>query len=63
MQVEKTLKLSSVAFAAILMALMWRWSAGFETVPVVFLGFCGGLAGLLWYWLNGKWFRWYFGRR
>ena len=63
MHVERTLKVSSVAFAVMWTAMMFWWSIAFETVPVVILAACGVVAGTLWYWLYGKWFRWYFARQ
>jgi hypothetical protein len=62
MPIERTLKLSSVAMAVMWTVMMWWWNAPLETVPLVILAVCGALVGLGWYWLYGKWFRWYFGR-
>ena len=62
MRNETLLKLSAVVFAVLWTLLMW-WSRGpMEQVPLFLLILCGALAGGLWYWLYGKWFRWYIER-
>ena len=62
MRNETLLKLSAVVFALLWIGLMW-WSRGpMDTMALVILIVCGGLAGLIWYWLYGKWFRWYIER-
>jgi hypothetical protein len=59
MRPETVLKLSAVAFALLWTALMWWRSAPLETSGAVALVVCGAIAGAVWYWLYGKWFRWY----
>jgi hypothetical protein len=59
---ETVLKLSAAAFALLWTALMWWDRAPLETSGVIALMVCGALAGLIWYWLYGKWFRRYFRR-
>jgi hypothetical protein len=55
--------LSAVVFAILWTLLMW-WSRGpMDTVPFIILALCGAIAGGVWYWLYGKWFRWYIERR
>lgn len=62
MRNETLLKLSAVVFALLWTGLMW-WSRGpMDTISLVILILCGGIAGLIWYWLYGKWFRWYIER-
>jgi hypothetical protein len=62
MRNETLLKLSAVVFAILWTLLMW-WSRGpMDTVSFSLLALCGALAGGLWYWLYGKWFRWYIER-
>lgn len=61
---EMLLRLSAIAFAAIWTPLMIWWSdAPVEPVVVAIYLAAGILAGVLWYWLYGKWFRWYFAGR
>ena len=61
---ETRLKLSAIAFVLIWTPLMiWRTGTPLEPVPVLISLAAGCLAGVLWYWLYGKWFRWYFARR
>jgi hypothetical protein len=62
MHSETVLKLSAVAFTLLWIAMMWWRNAPLEFSGVVALVVCGALAGMLWYWLYGKWFRWYFQR-
>jgi hypothetical protein len=57
------LKLASLAFAVMWTVMMWWWSAPLDTAAIVILAIAGAVTGLLWYWLYGKWFRWYFARR
>ena len=62
MRNETLLKLSAIVFAVLWTLLMW-WSRGpMETVPLALLALGGAVAGGLWYWLYGKWFRWYIER-
>ena len=63
MPVEKRLKLAAVMFAVLWTALMWWMRAPLESAAVVILMITGAVTGVLWYWLYGKWFRWYFGQR
>jgi hypothetical protein len=63
MHAETRLKLASLAFAVMWTVMMWWWSAPLETAAIVILAIAGAITGLLWYWLYGKWFRWYFARR
>lgn len=61
---ETRLKLSAIAFALTWAPLMiWCTGTPLEPVPVLIFLALGSLAGVLWYWLYGKWFRWYFARR
>jgi len=61
---ETLLKLLAIAFASIWTPLMIWWTGmPLEPVPVLIFFAAGGLAGVLWYRLYGKWFRWYFSRR
>ena len=62
MRSETVLKLSAVVFAVLWTAFMWWDRAPLEISGVIALLACGALAGALWYWLYGKWFRWYFQR-
>jgi hypothetical protein len=63
MRNETLLRLSAVVFTILWTLLMW-WSRGpMDTVSFILLALCGMLAGGLWYWLYGKWFRWYIERR
>jgi hypothetical protein len=63
MRNETLLKLSAVVFAVLWTLLMW-WSRGpLNQVPLVILIMCGAIAGALWYWLYGKFFRWYIERQ
>jgi hypothetical protein len=62
MRNETLLRLSAVVFAVLWTLLMW-WSRGpMDTIPFIILALCGAIAGGLWYWLYGKWFRWYIGQ-
>lgn len=62
MRNETLLRLSAIVFAVLWTLLMW-WSRGpMDSIPIVVLVIGGGIAGLLWYWLYGKWFRWYIER-
>jgi hypothetical protein len=60
MSVEKRLKLAAVMFAVLWTAGMWWMRAPLDAAPLVILFITGAIAGVLWYWLYGKWFRWYF---
>jgi uncharacterized membrane protein len=63
MRNETLLKISAVVFAVLWTLLMW-WSRGpMDETPLAILIVSGALAGGLWYWLYGKWFRWYIERR
>lgn len=63
MRNETLLKLSSIVFALLLSLLAW-WSRGpMGELPLAALMLCAALAGGVWYWLYGKWFRWYIERR
>ena len=63
MTTENQLKLSSIAFAVLWTAFMaWQnWPLGWPLLIILVV--CGALAGLGWYWLFGKWYRWWFARR
>lgn len=62
MRNETLLRLSAVVFAVLWTLLMW-WSRGpLDPVSLVMLAVAGAVAGLVWYWLYGKWFRWYIER-
>lgn len=58
---ETLLKISAVVFAALWTGLMWWAREPIEAGPLAILIVSGVLSGLLWYWLYGKWFRWYIG--
>jgi hypothetical protein len=60
MSVEKRLKLAAVMFAVLWTAGMWWMRAPLDAAPLVILFITGAITGVLWYWLYGKWFRWYF---
>jgi hypothetical protein len=61
MRNETLFRISAVVFAALWTGLMW-WARGpLEPGPLAILIASGALSGLLWYWLYGKWFRWYIG--
>jgi len=63
MRNETLLRLSAVVFAVLWTLLMW-WTRGpMDGVSLSVLAVSGGVAGVLWYWLYGKWFRWYIERR
>ena len=62
MRNETLLKLSAVVFAVLWTLMMW-WNGPLDLASFVVLAVAGGVAGLLWYWLYGKWFRWYIERR
>ena len=63
MRNETLLKLSSVVFAVLWTLLMW-WSGGpMEAGSLAVLIVSGAFVGVLWYWIYGKWFRWYIERR
>ena len=55
------LALSSIVFAVLWTAGMLWWSAPIEVAQTVIFVISGGIAGLLWYWLFGMWYRWHFG--
>jgi hypothetical protein len=62
MRNETLLRLSAVVFAIFWTLLMW-WSRGpMDTIPFIIMALCGAVAGVVWYWLYGKWFRWYIER-
>jgi hypothetical protein len=61
MSSQNRLILSSVLFAGLWTAGMLWWSAPLDTAHIIILVIAGGIAGLLWYWLFGKWFRRRFG--
>ena len=63
MSFEKRLKLAAVMFAVLWTAGMWWMRAPLDTAAIVVLIITGAIAGVAWYWLYGKWFRWYFGVR
>jgi hypothetical protein len=62
MHTETRLKLSAVFFAVFWTAAMVWWNVP-DTAGLVILVITGGIAGLLWYWLYGKWYRRYFAQR
>jgi membrane protein DedA with SNARE-associated domain len=61
MSPRTTLVLSSILFAVLWTAGMLWWSAPLDAASTVILIVAGGIVGLLWYWLFGRWFRWHFG--
>ena len=62
MRNETLLKLSAVVVAVLWTLMMW-WTRGpLDPASLVILAVAGGVFGLLWYWLYGKWFRWYIER-
>jgi hypothetical protein len=63
MPFEKRLKLAAVTFAVLWTALMWWMRAPLDAAGVVSLVVTGAVTGILWYWLYGKWYRWYFRAR
>lgn len=63
MRNETLLKLSAVAFAVLWTVLMWWMRGPMDSITLVLVALAGAIAGLLWYWLYGKWFRWYIERR
>ena len=63
MRNETLLRLLAVVFAVLWTLLMW-WTRGpMDGVSLSVLAVSGGVASVLWYWLYGKWFRWYIERR
>lgn len=54
---------SSLIFAIGWTAWMWWWSAPLDLAGYIIFGVAGVIAGLLWYWLFGKWMRRRFERR
>ncbi len=56
-----TLTFSSIAFAVLWTLWMLWWSAPLALAQTVILLAAGAVAGILWHWLFGLWFRWYFG--
>jgi len=63
MSYEKRLKLAAVMVTVLWTALMWWMRAPLETHAIVMLAITGAITGVLWYWIYGRWFRWYFGVR
>jgi hypothetical protein len=63
MPFETRLKLAAVMFAVLWTAMMWWMRSPLEIAAIVMLVIAGAITGVLWYWLYGKWFRWYFGVR
>jgi len=62
MRNETLLRLSAVVFAVLWTLMMW-WNGPLDLPSFVVLAVAGVVAGLIWYWLYGKWFRWYIERR
>ena len=62
MRNETLLRLSAVVFGVLWTLMMW-WNGPLDLPSFIVLAVAGGVAGLLWYWLYGKWFRWYIERR
>jgi uncharacterized membrane-anchored protein len=60
MSTKTLIALSAVAFAVLWTAAMLWWTAPHTTASVISLVVAGLVAGLAWYWLYGKWYRWYF---
>jgi hypothetical protein len=58
MTTRTRLKLSSVSFAVLWVALMWWTSRPLDFMPLVILIVCGGFTGLAWYALFGRFMRW-----
>jgi hypothetical protein len=63
MSFEKRLKLAAVLFTVLWTAGMWWMRAPLDTHAIVILMVTGTITGVMWYWLYGKWARWYFGAR
>jgi hypothetical protein len=63
MSTRTQLALSAVFVAVLWTAAMWWWNRPLDAVPIAMLAVAGALLGLGWYWLYGKWFRWYFKRQ
>jgi hypothetical protein len=63
MRPRSTIALSSIGFATLWTAYMLWWSAPLDVVKITILVVGGGISGLLWYWVYGKWYLRYFGRR
>jgi hypothetical protein len=63
MSFEKRLKLAAVLFTVLWTAGMWWMHAPLDTHALAVLGVVSVITGVLWYWLYGKWARWYFGVR
>jgi hypothetical protein len=62
MRNETLLRLSAIVVAVLWTLMMW-WSRGpLDPASLGILAVCGGIFGALWYWLYGKWFRWYIER-
>ena len=60
---DTVLKLSAIAFAVLWTAGMWWWPEPADRIPLAILIVVGALAGVLWYWLFGKWLRWFVQRQ
>ncbi|ETR78822.1 hypothetical protein X566_15050 [Afipia sp. P52-10] len=56
------MKLSAVVFAALWMVPMWLVGGRSDLAALVIVVLCGAVVGALWYWLYGKWCRWYIDR-
>jgi hypothetical protein len=63
MTTRSQLALSALAFAVLWTAGMWWWTEPRDIAGTIVLLVIGALTGLAWYWLYGKWYRWYFGRK
>ena len=57
------LKLASLSFAILWTGWMMWWSSPLRPAEIVILIGSGVLAGFGWYWLYGRWYRWYFARK
>lgn len=54
------LKLSAIVFAVLWTIGMLIFARPLDLPTLVIMPVCGVLVGLLWYWLFGLWFRWWF---
>lgn len=57
------LKLASLAFAVLWTGWMMWWSAPLRPAEIVILSVSGVLAGFIWHWLYGRWYRWHLARK
>lgn len=57
------LKLASLILAALWTGWMIWWLSPMRTAEACMLTIGGALAGFVWYWLYGAWYRWHVARR